>query len=150
MSEHHIALEWLRGSHAFDYETYPRDHRVRFDNGLSLCVSAAEGFFGNPDCIDPEETLAAALSSCHMLTFLALCSKKRLVVDSYEDNATATLDKNSEGKLAITHIQLRPVVRFHDEPPTQEMLDQLHARAHAGCFIANSIRSDVAIDARFA
>ncbi len=146
MSEHNAVIEWQRDGKSFDYESYPRDHRVRFDNGLAICASAAPDFFGSTDCVDPEEALVGALASCHMLTFLAVCSKKGYVLNSYQDNASGVLGKNADGKMAVTHIKLRPVAVFEGTPPSAEELATLHERAHAACFIGNSIRSDVSIE----
>lgn len=150
MSEHRAVVEWQRNGQSFEYERYPRDHRVRFDNGLSVCASAAPDFFGSTDCVDPEEALVGALASCHMLTFLAVCCKKGFVVNSYQDDAVGQLGKNGDGRMAVTLITLRPAASFEGRAPTAEELAQLHERAHAGCFIGNSIRSEVRVEPRLA
>jgi organic hydroperoxide reductase OsmC/OhrA len=85
MSEHKVALEWKRETESFAYESYNRDHVVAFEGGVRVPASAAPDFRGNPAQVNPEEALVAALSSCHMLTILAIAAKKRFVVDRYSD-----------------------------------------------------------------
>jgi organic hydroperoxide reductase OsmC/OhrA len=140
MSEHRISLKWDRESEDFSYKTYNREHEIRFKNGVTLNASAAVAFLGKPDCVDPEEMFVAAYSSCHMLTFLAIAAKKNLVVDSYEDAAVGYLRKNAEGKLAITHIELSPVVQFTGNSPSAAELAEMHTKSHEECFIANSTK----------
>lgn len=146
MSEHTATLAWTRGDAAFTYETYSRDHRLVFENGLETLASSAPAYAGNPEALNPETLLVGALASCHMLTFLAVCAKRGYVVERYEDSASGRLDKNAEGRMAITHITLRPKVVFSGEKlPTAEELKRLHERAHANCFIANSLRAEVEV-----
>ncbi|WP_334132642.1 OsmC family protein [Silanimonas lenta] len=146
MSEHTATLAWTRGDATFTYETYSRDHRLVFENGLETLASSAPAYAGNPKALNPETLLVGALASCHMLTFLAVCAKRGYVVERYEDSASGRLDKNAEGRMAITHITLRPKVAFSGEKqPTAEELERLHERAHANCFIANSVRAEVEV-----
>ena len=148
MSEHKVALERKRETESFAYESYDRDHVVAFEGGVRVPASAAPDFRGNPAHVNPEEALVAALSSCHMLTFLAIAAKKRFVVDRYGDHAVGFLEKNAKGKLAVTRVILRPTVTFGGpNPPTPEQIKALHERAHAECFIANSVTTDVTIEA---
>jgi organic hydroperoxide reductase OsmC/OhrA len=150
MSEHHAAIHWQRTSKDFTYDTYNRAHEVRFKDGeIVLPGSSAPAFKGDADRVDPEEAFVASLSSCHMLTFLAICARKRLVVDAYDDEAVGLLEKGEGGKLWMGHVTLRPRVRF--APGTSvdvATLDDIHHRAHADCFIANSVKTDVAIEPR--
>lgn len=148
MSEHKITLEWKRESESFSYESYNRDHEVVFDGGVRVPASAAPAYRGNPAHVNPEEAFVAALSSCHMLTFLAIAAKKRFVVDRYTDHAVGFLEKNPTGKLAITRIVLHPQVVFGGPTlPTQEQIAELHERAHSECFIANSVTTEVTVQA---
>ena len=88
MSEHHASVVWKRTSADFTYDTYNRAHEVRFKDGaIVLPASSAPAFKGDADRVDPEEAFVASLSSCHMLTFLAICARKRMTVESYEDDA---------------------------------------------------------------
>jgi organic hydroperoxide reductase OsmC/OhrA len=99
--------------------------------------------------VDPEEAFVAALSSCHLLTFLAIAARRRLVVDDYSDEAIGYLEKNAEGRLAVTRVVLRPRVAFGGAgPPATEELASLHELAHAQCFIANSVRTEVTVEPR--
>ena len=147
MSEHRVRVAWERGGIDFGYESYPRDHEWSFEGGVRVPASAAPAFRGNASRVDPEAAFAAALSSCHMLTFLALASRKRLVVDRYEDEAVGFLEKNEAGKLAMTRVVLRPRIAFAGAAPSPEVLADLHERAHRECFIANSVLTRVEIEA---
>ena len=82
-----------------------------------------------------------------MLTFLAIAARKRLVVDRYRDAAVGFLEKNADGKLAVTRVVLRPEVSFGSGPPSPEGLEKIHELAHKECFIANSVRTSVTVDA---
>jgi organic hydroperoxide reductase OsmC/OhrA len=148
MSEHKVTLEWKRATESFSYETYSRDHVLLFEGGVRVSASAAPAYRGNPAHVNPEEALVAALSSCHMLTFLAVAAKKQFVVDQYSDHAVGVLEKNQKGKLAITRVTLRPRVVFSGPTlPTPEQITALHERAHSECFIANSVLTEVTVEA---
>jgi organic hydroperoxide reductase OsmC/OhrA len=140
-----IDLKWKRTSE-FTYELLNRNHTIKFSGNQTLNNSAAPDYLGNADMSNPEELLASALASCHMLTFLAVAAKSGYIIENYEDLARAHLEKNEEGRLAITVIDLTPVVIFGGEKkPTAEQLKSLHEKAHRNCFIANSIKSIVNI-----
>jgi len=145
MSEHTANIVWTRGGHEFAYTKYSRDHVWRFDGGVVVDGSASPDYRGNPSCVDPEEALVASLSSCHMLTFLAFAAEADLVVESYEDNAVGYLDK-SGGVHSITKIVLHPKIVFEGSNPTADELQDLHHKAHAHCFIANSIKAEVTVE----
>lgn len=149
MSEHRASIRWSRSNRAFTYDGYSRDHQWSFDSGQSLAASAAPAYLGNESCVDPEEALVASLSSCHMLTLLAIAAKKGWVVDSYEDDAVGTLAKNADGKLAVTQVVLRPRIVFSgDSVPDAAALQRLHHQSHEHCFIANSVRTEISIEPR--
>jgi organic hydroperoxide reductase OsmC/OhrA len=99
------------------------------------------------EAVDPEEALVASAASCHMLWFLSIAAKRGLVVESYVDKATGIMEKNSEGKLSITRITLRPKVEFSvDRAPSAEELRALHNSAHDECYIANSLKSEIVVE----
>ena len=123
MSEHAAQISWSRDGRDFTYETYSRDHTWKFDGGVEVAATAAPAFLGNPALVDPEEAFVAAVASCHMLTFLAIAARRRFVVDRYEDSATGFMEKNEAGKLAVTRVTLRPVIRFAEKTPSAEELD---------------------------
>jgi len=146
MSEHKASLKWERGGAEFSYQKYPRDHIWSFDGGHTMTATAAPAYLGNPANVDPEEAFVASLSSCHLLTFLAIACKQKFVLDSYEDQAIGHMEKNAEGKLAITRVELRPKITWSgDRVPNEKELDQMHHAAHENCFIANSVRTNVTV-----
>lgn len=146
MSHHISRLLWQKTDAPFTYETYVRDHRVVMDTGSALELSAAADFRGNPRLTNPEELLVAALSSCHMLTFLAICAKKNIVVERYEDEATGTLARPEGAPMQVTECVLRPKVTFGGSAPDLEAQQKLHEQAHKGCFIANSVKTNVRVE----
>jgi len=150
VSEHHAGLRWKRASAEFTYEAYNRAHEVLFKDGaIVLPSSSAPEFRGDAERVDPEEAYVASLSGCHMLTFLAICARKRLVLEAYEDEASGWLEKGENGKLWMTRVVLRPRVRFADGTAVSEsQLTALHHQAHVECFIANSVKTDVAVEPR--
>jgi organic hydroperoxide reductase OsmC/OhrA len=146
MSEHSAKIIWNRGGVEFTYQKYSRDHEWRFDGGETVRASASPAYLGSDSCVDPEEAFVASLAACHMLTFLALSTKERLVVNSYEDDAVGFLEKNSEGKPAITRVILRPKITFSNGDPSAETLAKLHRDSHEMCFIANSVSTEVSVE----
>jgi organic hydroperoxide reductase OsmC/OhrA len=147
MTEHRASVQWDRRDHAGDATTYSRDHALRFENGQVALGSAAPDFMGNSEALNPETLLVGALASCHMLTFLAVAAKRGYVVETYADDASGTLGKNEQGRMAIVACTLRPRIMFSGEKqPGPEELAKLHERAHDNCFIANSIRCAVGIE----
>jgi len=147
MSHHHATIVWQRGSSDFRNGKYSRGHTWKFDGGTEVAASASPSVVPPPhsvaDAVDPEEAFVAALSSCHMLWFLSLAAKADFVIDSYTDEAVGTMAKNSEGKMVIRDVLLRPRVIFSGQQPTAEQLAQLHHRAHDECFLANSVKTHV-------
>ena len=145
MSEHRASVRWARGDVPFSYEGYPCRHRWTFGGGAALDGSSAPEYLGDAALPNPEEALVVALSSCHMLSFLAIAARKRLSVDAYEDEAVGHMEKNAEGRLAVTRVELRPRVRFTGAAPDKAELARLHAQAHHVCFIANSVKTEVTV-----
>jgi organic hydroperoxide reductase OsmC/OhrA len=147
MSEHHASVRWTRTSADFTYDSYNRAHAVTFKTGaIVLAGSAAPAFKGDADRVDPEEAFTASLSACHMLSFLAICARKRLTVDSYADDAVGFMEKGANGKLWVARVRLHPLVKF--APGTSvapAMLAEIHHLAHLECFIANSVKTDVSV-----
>lgn len=147
MSEHKVTLTWNRGSAPFEYQKYPRDHSWKFDGGHEMTASAAPVYLGNPKNVDPEEAFVASLSSCHMLTFLAIACKQKFVLDEYVDEAVGHMEKNADGRMAITRVELHPKIRWSGEKqPSAEELDKMHHAAHDNCFIANSVKTQVTVE----
>ncbi len=148
MNEHHAAVRWKRTSADFSYDTYNRAHEIAFKSGkVVLAASSAPEFRGEDDRVNPEEAFVAALSSCHMLTFLAICARKHLTVESYDDDAVGFLDRSPSGKLWMGRVVLRPRVRF-GAAVDEAMLAELHHKSHENCFIANSVTTNVSVEPR--
>jgi organic hydroperoxide reductase OsmC/OhrA len=147
VSEHHAKIEWQRSSADFTYMTYNRAHEWQF-TGTKVPASAAKEYRGDAERVNPEDALVAALSSCHMLVFLAIAAKRKLSLDTYSDDAVGVLEKNAEGKLAITRVTLRPkIVWSAGVTVSAEDLAKMHHEAHEGCFIANSVKTEVSVAA---
>ena len=147
MSAHKASIQWKRDTEDFNIKTYNRDHEVHFENGVVIPASAAVDFNGNSQLNNPEDLFVASVVGCHMLTFLAVASIKKFTVDLYTDNAEGILEKDSSGKMVMNRIILRPQIVFSgSHNPTPQELEELHEKAHNGCFIANSIKSVVIIE----
>jgi organic hydroperoxide reductase OsmC/OhrA len=148
MSEHVATIHWTRTSADFRYESYNRAHAWRFAEGVEVQASAAPAYLGDGDRVDPEQALVAAISSCHLLAFLAVAARKRYVVDSYEDAAVGVLTKNEQGRLWLSRVTLRPKIVFSGAiQPNEQELAGLHDLAHRNCFIAASVKSEVVVEA---
>lgn len=151
MSLHHTTIDWQRTPHATGADTYSRNHLATLNGGQAVAVSASSEYKGDPDCADPEQLLLTALASCHMLTFLAIAEFQGYRVECYRDNPIARLEKNAEGRMAVTRIELSPQVRFDgDKQPDDAALAKLHDGAHRNCFIAHSITARVTVTAAMA
>ena len=148
MSTYIATIRWQRGSAAFTDNRYSRAHTWTFDGGLEVPASSSPAIvrapYSDAHAVDPEEAFVASLSSCHMLWFLSIAAGRRFCVDSYVDAADGLMSPNAAGKLAMTRVTLRPQVAFSGEPrPTTDEIAAMHHEAHAECFIANSVTTDV-------
>lgn len=148
MSTYSATVLWEAGAEdQFLKGRYSREHRWSFDGGVSVVASSSPSVVPLPwsveAAVDPEEAFVAALSSCHMLWFLSLAAKAGYTVLSYRDAAVGTMARNAAGKLAMTHVVLKPEVRFDNGGPDRAALDALHHKAHEECFIASSVRTEV-------
>ncbi len=150
MATHIATITWDRATPDFLNGRYSRDHTWTFDGGLTVPASAAPSVapapLSNPENIDPEEALVAALASCHMLTFLHLASRRRFQVESYHDEAVGEMGKTDRGVPWVSRVTLNPkVVYGGGRSPTPEEEGELHRQAHERCFIANSVKTEVHI-----
>lgn len=144
-------LQWERKPHEqFTDGHYHRTHRWTFDGGATFEVSSSPQIvpvpFSDPAHPDPEEVFVASISGCHMLFFLSQAARRKLVVDFYADSPLATLEKDETGKLSVTRLTLRPKVTF-GVPPDDErnVIKAIHQQAHASCFLANSVKTQITI-----
>ncbi len=147
-SQHKADVAWVRGDQLFANGQYSRVHSWKFDGGAEVLAAASPHVvripYTDPAGVDPEEAFLAAIGSCHMLWFLALASKAGFCVDSYTDSVVGTMEKNSEGKIAITNVLLNPQIAFSgSRSPSADEIDHLHHKAHEECFIANSVRCEI-------
>lgn len=151
MAEHHARVHWrLQPGETFLKGQYSRGHTLSFDEGLSVPGSASPHVVGKrwseARAADPEELLVAALSSCHMLTFLHHARRAGFVVVDYGDDAVGILEEVDPGRHAVTRVTLRPRITWEGGAPDAATLAQLHHDAHEECFIANSVRTEVTVD----
>ncbi|WP_294607352.1 OsmC family protein [Roseovarius sp.] len=147
MSDLSIQLHWHRAEPVLQTGKYSNAHRVQFNNSYEFEVDSAPDWGGDPANTNPEQALASALSSCHMMTFLALCAKAGWPVASYHDYAEAHLGKNPKGQMSVTRIDLHPVVRFDTGFDVKASeLEEMQHRAHRYCFIANTLADSVEIN----
>jgi len=123
------------------YETYSRAYRVDIEGKPPLVGSAAPAFRGDPAVHNPEDLLVAALSSCHCLTYLAICARVGIRVLAYEDDASGIM-KQADGAIRFTEVTLRPKVTIAPGADL-ERARALHEKAHKACFIANSVNFPV-------
>jgi len=151
VSLHRAKIEWNRNGQPFGLDQYDRSHRIDFEDSVSLAGTAAKenipsGAPHSPGA-DPEEMFVASISACHMLWFVGLASARKITVNRYRDDAEGVLEKNAEGRVAVTRVTLRPAVEF-DQEPSPKMLAELHHKAHEKCFIANSVKTEIVIEPR--
>ena len=143
----HLTWTGNRGTGTSHYRAYDRAHEVRFANKPTLLCSSDPAFRGDPSRHNPEELLVASLSSCHMLFFLFFAAKAGLKIDRYEDQAIGELARNSKGVMAMLKVRLRPQIVWAGNAPSAEQLDKLHHSAHEACYIANSVTTEVVVEA---
>jgi len=151
MSTYTAKISWKNDSpETFTKNRYKRGHTWSFDGGIEVPASSSPHAvrvpFSIEAAVDPEEALVASASSCHMLTFLWIAATKGFLIDSYEDNAVGEMTKNDEGKEWMSKITLDPKIGWSGEKlPTSDEIAEMHHAAHEGCYIANSIKSEVVI-----
>ena len=148
MVQYTAEVLWHRGEQDFISNRYNRRHLLRFDGGIEVAGSASPHVVPLPmsdaSAIDPEEAFVASLASCHMLWFLSIAAKYKFCVDRYFDSAVGMMGKNTEGKMAMLTVTLKPEVQFSGENiPTLEQINHMHHEAHEECFIANSVKTEV-------
>jgi organic hydroperoxide reductase OsmC/OhrA len=153
MSTYTATIRWSRtGEGDFTKGRYSRAHEWAFDGGAVVPASASPDNVppGTADeaGVDPEEGFIASISSCHMLFFIDYARRDGFVVDSYVDEAIGILDKDGDGKIAVTKVTLRPRIAFSGDQPTAEQIDRLHHRSHEDCFIANSVKTEIRVESQ--
>lgn len=150
MSEHKATIHWTRTSPDFLKGKYSREHTWSFDGGVTVPASPSPSVvpapWSNPAHVDPEEAFVAAISSCHMLTYLYVASQQGFQVDSYDDEAVGVMTKNEKGVPWVSAVTLHPRIVYSGEKlPTPADEKRLHHLAHEQCFIANSVKTEVRV-----
>lgn len=149
MSHHYcVTISWAQDGTNFLNGQYSRTHIWKFDGGLEVMASSSPSIvplpYSSEQAVDPEEAFVASLSSCHMLWFLSIAAKKGFSVASYRDDASGVMGKNSEGRVAMLTVTLKPEVRFSGENlPAESVIEDMHRAAHKECFIASSVKTQV-------
>jgi organic hydroperoxide reductase OsmC/OhrA len=151
MATHTAEIKWAATESGKEFlkGRFSRAHELSFDGGTVVPASASPHVVGEravQAAVDPEEMLVAALSSCHMLSFLHLARVAGFAVAAYNDHAEGVLEEIAPGRQAITKVRLRPKIEWAGAPPTKEELDRLHHQAHEACFIANSVKTEVTVE----
>ena len=147
--EYRATVVWRREGEDFAKGRYSRAHEWRFDGGLTVPASASPSVvpppFSRAEAVDPEEAFVAAISSCHMLTFIDLARRAGVEVVAYEDEAVGVMERIGQNRMAVTKVTLHPKISFGGAAPDQARLDHLHHRAHEFCFIANSVKTEIVV-----
>ncbi|QAY75692.1 OsmC family protein [Sphingosinicella sp. BN140058] len=149
MADHLAIVEWSADG-AFESGRYSRRHIWRFDGGAEIAASSSPHVvqppFSDPSAVDPEEALVASASSCHMLWFLHVARDAGYRVRQYRDEAHGRMGRDSQGRMALLRITLRPQIIFDGQEPDPAALERLHEAAHEQCFIANSLRTEIVVE----
>lgn len=150
MSRHTAGIAWTSDGN-FAAGTYSRRHQLVFDGGATLPGSPSPDIvpapMSDPAAVDPEELLIASAASCHMLWFLDLARQAGLDVRSYRDEAEGEMGRIAPGRLGFVRIVLRPEIVFSGDPPDAALVERLHHEAHERCFIANSLKCEIVVEA---
>ncbi len=153
MAEHRARISWKLSDGDFLKGKYSREHTWALDGGMTVSASSSPSVvptpWSNPANIDPEEAFVAAISSCHMLTFLYVASQRGFEIESYEDEAVGIVRKTPNGAPWISSVTLNPKIIYRgDKVPGPDNQERLHHAAHAGCYIANSVKTEIKVNQR--
>ena len=142
--DYQTTIHWTgnTGEGTRTYRSYGRNFTLTAPGKPDIAGSSDAAFRGDASRYNPEDMLVAALSSCHMLSYLHLCAINNIVVLAYEDRATGTMQELEGGSGVFKRVQLNPRVTISAESDT-EKAKELHHRAHELCFIANSVNFPV-------
>jgi len=133
----HLVWDGNLGDGTTTYAGYGRQHRILIDGKPELQATADAAFRGDAAKHNPEDLFLAAISSCHMLSYLALCARAKINVVAYEDEAQGTMQEDGKGGGRFVEVLLHPIVTIANADDA-ERAKELHERAHELCFIANS------------
>jgi organic hydroperoxide reductase OsmC/OhrA len=142
---------WTRRGAPFLDLQYSRSHQWMFDGGIVVPASSSPQIVPIPmsaeHAVDPEEAFIASLSSCHMLWFLSIAATRGFLVNQYRDKAIGSMGTDQRGRRFLERVVLRPEIQWDGNAPSESELEEMHQQAHHECFIANSVRTEVLIDA---
>jgi organic hydroperoxide reductase OsmC/OhrA len=154
MAQHLATISWQGTAAPADFVKgkYSREHTWVFDGGVTVAASPSPSVvpapWSNPANVDPEEAFVASIASCHLLTFLYVAMKKGFALASYRDAAIGVMTKGANGVPWVSKVTLRPQIEWAgDKRPTAAELDELHHAAHEQCFIANSVKTEIVVEA---
>jgi len=147
---HHYSIsnrwEGNSGNGTSGPRNYERSHRITIDGKPELELTTDNPLVGDKRKLNPEDLLVTALSSCHLMSYLYLCSLEGVVVLGYEDKAEGIMLETEAGGGSFQKVKLKPVIELADAT----MIDrakELHHKAHEICYIANSINFPVEVEA---
>jgi organic hydroperoxide reductase OsmC/OhrA len=151
MAVYRASVDWtLAEGEDFAKGRYSRGHAVAFEDGPQVRGTASAHVVGNrfaeAGAVDPEQMLVAAASACHMLSFLHVARLAGFVVTRYRDAAEGLMEKDAQGRIAITRVTLRPQIAWEGPTPDAAQLGYLHHEAHEACYIANSVTSEIVVE----
>jgi organic hydroperoxide reductase OsmC/OhrA len=151
MALYRANIDWaLKDGEDFPNGRYGRGHSVMFEPGPRVRGTASAHVVGNKwaeeGAVDPEQMLVASISACHMLSFLHVARLAGFVATRYRDEAAGLMEKNAEGRIAVTRVALRPTIDWDGRTPDPAELGHLHHEAHEACFIANSVRTQIVVE----
>ena len=151
MATYRAAVDWsLAEGEDFPTGRYSRGHNLMFDGGLTVPGAASPHVVGNrwsvTGAVDPEQMLVGAINACHMLSFLHVAREAGFVVTHYRDEAVGIMEKNPTGKLWVSKVTLHPEISYAGERPCAHQSEQMHHKAHEVCFIASSVKTEIAVE----
>jgi organic hydroperoxide reductase OsmC/OhrA len=149
MATYTADIAWqLQDGEEFPRGRYSRGHTIGFDGGVVMPASASPHVVGKwavPSAVDPEEMLVAAISSCHMLSFLHVARLAGFTATAYGDHAEGVMAEIAPGREAVTRVVLHPKVEWQGTAPDEAKLQSMHHEAHELCFIANSVKTEITV-----
>ena len=149
MANHVARVAWQLSKGGFLQGTYSREHTWSFDGGITIAASPATTSvplpYSSEAAVDPEGAFVAAISSCHMLTFLYLAHKAGIEVLAYEDNAVGRMTMNERNVKWVSLVELHPQIQYGRNAPSPGAEHELHHQAHEQCFIANSVKTEIRV-----
>ncbi len=141
---YHLSLKWQGnlGTGTSGVRAYSRSHTVSISNKPELHLTTDNPLVGDKTKLNPEDLLVSAIASCHMLSYLYLCSLEGVVVTNYTDHATGLMLEKEEGGGSFKEVVLNPEVTVAESSMVERAFE-LHHKAHEICYIANSVNFEV-------